>query len=164
MIKLIGRYKNRGKYIYLCILCGAMGLISSGYVPRVIAESVINKSDTNKYSTSFEFSIKGGNQRFISRPGLVIPIYQSADSILNLNLINLFDSKGAIEGNIGIGFRKMLLDKIYGFYGFYDIRRTQNQNIFHQLTIGAEYFTQNTEFRANIYLPNVTSLVRRFFQ
>jgi hypothetical protein len=47
-----------------------------------------------------------------------------------------------------------LEDSILGVYGYYDYRKTKHDNKVHQLTLGAEWLSEDFEARANIYLPS----------
>jgi hypothetical protein len=59
------------------------------------------------------------------------------------------------EGNIGLGVRRVNDSEtaIYGAYAFYDHLKSVNDNMFSQITIGAERLGLVWDFRANAYLP-----------
>ena len=58
-----------------------------------------------------------------------------------------------IEGNFGLGLRRMLEGGWnIGGYGYYDRRRSDSGNVFNQLTFGAT-LGPNWDFRANAYAP-----------
>ncbi|MBL1147240.1 MAG: hypothetical protein HND56_08865 [Pseudomonadota bacterium] len=93
-------------------------------------------------------------KRILGEAATVIPLAQSDDSLLFADLRFRFDNRSSQEGNFGIGLRKQFNDQwIGGVYGFYDIRRTRYDNIFHQVTLGAEAMTDTREARINVYLP-----------
>jgi hypothetical protein len=93
-------------------------------------------------------------KRILGEAATVIPLAQSDDSLLFADLRFRFDNRSSQEGNFGIGLRKQFNDQwIGGVYGFYDIRRTRYDNIFHQVTLGAEAMTDTREARLNVYLP-----------
>lgn len=93
-------------------------------------------------------------KRKLGETAAVIPLAQSDDTLLFADLRFRFDNQSSREGNFGIGLRKQFNDKwIGGVYGFYDIRRTQYDNFFHQATLGAEALTEHHEARLNFYLP-----------
>ncbi|TNE33101.1 MAG: hypothetical protein EP349_00225, partial [Alphaproteobacteria bacterium] len=93
-------------------------------------------------------------KRILGETAAVIPLAQDDDTLLFADLRFRFDNRSSQEGNFGIGLRKQFNDQwIGGVYGFYDIRRTQYNNVFHQVTLGAEALTENHEARINFYLP-----------
>ncbi|NQY43833.1 MAG: inverse autotransporter beta domain-containing protein, partial [Legionellales bacterium] len=110
-------------------------------------------SENRKYSPRIQTEGKIGNRRSIVRPAALIPLYQQSNSLIHLSLIGMSDTKSALEGNIGLGARHIVKDNIFGVYGFYDIRRSSQSNMIHQLTLGGEWFKKYFEFRFNIYLP-----------
>ncbi len=106
------------------------------------------------YLPKLEISLKGGNKRSIVRPGVVLPILQTRDTLTYVNLIFMGDNNQALEGNFGIGYRRIVNDKqLFGIFGHYDIRKSPYGNKYHQRTIGLEWFVGLIELRGNIYLP-----------
>lgn len=110
-------------------------------------------ADGGKYGARVQAELKGGNKRGIARPAALIPLYQTNTSLIHLSLIGLADTKSALEGNVGVGFRNLVNDNIFGAFAFYDVRKSQRGNTIHQATLGAEWFREYLEFRANVYLP-----------
>ncbi len=107
-----------------------------------------------KYPATIELSMKGGNKRSIARPGALFPIYQTSDSITYINVITMFDSIHSIEGNFGVGYRAFLNSKnIFGMFAHHDVRRSPTGKIYHQETIGLEWFRKYAEIRTNVYIP-----------
>lgn len=93
-------------------------------------------------------------KRKLGETAAVIPLAQSDDTLLFADLRFRFDNRSSQEGNFGLGLRKQFNNQwIGGVYGFYDIRRTRYDNIFHQATLGAEALMENHEARINVYLP-----------
>ncbi|NQY43120.1 MAG: inverse autotransporter beta domain-containing protein [Legionellales bacterium] len=113
----------------------------------------VESNSYSKYSPYIQAESKLGNRRQIFRPGMVIPLYQHPRHLIYIPIIGMTDSTNALEGNIGFGIRNLLGNNILGVYGFYDIRKSSNKNIIHQVTIGIEWFRSYLEFRGNIYLP-----------
>lgn len=88
---------------------------------------------------------------------LMAPLGQSERSLLFLDLRGNL-GEGKAEGNWGLAFRHFLTDDcIVGAYGFYDLRRTQNNNNFSQATFGAELLGNRWDARINGYLPENTA-------
>ncbi len=110
-------------------------------------------NEEKQFSPVLRTSIKAGRRRSVARPSMVMPLFQKKYCTFNLNIISMFDTKSAVEANIGFGYRHLLKHFIFGVYGFYDFRRTPNKNLIPQLNIGAEVFSKNFEMRFNIYLP-----------
>ena len=64
------------------------------------------------------------------------------------------DDQNSHEGNFGLGVRRMMADGWNaGLYGFFDRRHSPIDNMFNQLTFGAEMLGTNFDFRANTYWP-----------
>ena len=42
---------------------------------------------------------------------------------------------------------------MFGVFVHYDLRKTRHNNLFHQQTVGFEWFKNDMEVRANLYLP-----------
>ena len=70
-----------------------------------------------------------------------------------LNIFGLGDSLGATEGNIGLGYRQLQNECIYGAYVFYDVRKSQHNNMYNQITFGIEHLRDKFEVRLNGYVP-----------
>jgi len=92
------------------------------------------------------------------------PVWQSPDSMIFSDIRSTFDNDDNIEGNIGLGFRRIIQgtdndDWIWGIYGFYDRLKSSTDNQFNQGTFGAELLKTNFELRGNIYLPENRSYI-----
>ncbi len=107
-----------------------------------------------RYTPTMEASLKAGNIRHIGRMGIVIPLFQQPDVVTYFTGIGMRDTKKAFEGNFGFGARKIIGEHIYGLYGYYDIRKTINDNVVHGSTIGVELLHSDYEARVNVYLPD----------
>ena len=84
---------------------------------------------------------------------LMAPLWQTQRSLLFADLRGNL-GEGKAEGNWGLAFRHFLTDNcIVGAYGFYDLRRTSNDNNFSQATFGAEILGHRWDARMNGYLP-----------
>ncbi|CAL7964042.1 Protein translocase subunit SecA (modular protein) [Gammaproteobacteria bacterium] len=115
-------------------------------------------SPQNKYQPYFEI---GGAKYFnqASRAAgiydLFIPLLQSDDRLLFVDL-RIFDRTGsASEGNLHLGFRKLYPDtkQMIGIYGSFDRKRSDKGNDFDQLTVGVEYWNNRCFVGGNIYKP-----------
>ncbi len=100
------------------------------------------------------YSPKKSAKRNIARLGFVLPIFQQMDRYMTfLSIIGMKDSAKHLEGNFGVGHRTLIGSWIFGGYGFYDARRTENNNLIQQMTFGIEALSDNLEYRGNIYVP-----------
>ncbi len=119
------------------------GKISPKYTPRV------------ELTGKLGYSSKKEAKRNILRGGFVLPIFQQMNNYVSfITVIGLKDSAKHIEGNFGLGHRAFINKNwILGGYGFYDARKTENNNLIQQTTIGLEALSKYLEFRGNVYIP-----------
>ena len=95
-----------------------------------------------------------GSKRALAEASFFMPLGCSEDELLFMDLRPKIDTRDNLEGNIGLGFRKRQPDAIVGGYGYLDRRRSgQTGQYFSQVTLGVERLTEDTEMRANIYVP-----------
>ncbi|MFQ5973055.1 MAG: inverse autotransporter beta domain-containing protein, partial [Alphaproteobacteria bacterium] len=85
---------------------------------------------------------------------LFAPLMQDDRSLLFLDGRGKLFNEGVKEGNVGLGYRRMM-DGGWnlGGYGFFDLRRSENDNTFSQVTVGAEALSLDWDLRVNGYLP-----------
>jgi|GEM_PF-3102408 len=102
-----------------------------------------------------EIEAKPGTQRSLASMRIFYPLSQSDDSLLYADLRGVLSNDPSREGNIGIGFRRILSSRsaIFGAYAFYDVRRTASGNTWRQGTAGLELLGTDWETRVNAYLP-----------
>lgn len=95
-----------------------------------------------------------GTKRSLGQLDLFVPLAQDERTLLFGDARFTADDLDSLEGNIGLGARRMLGGGWnVGGYGYFDRRRTSTWNTFNQLTFGAEALGTNFDFRANSYLP-----------
>ncbi|MEO3435482.1 NosD domain-containing protein [Inquilinus sp. CAU 1745] len=101
-----------------------------------------------------DFEGRWGGDRNLGEVDLFLPLWQDGRSLLFGDIRTRLDNQGSREGNFGIGYRRML-DNGWnlGGYGFFDLRRTDDDNLFRQATLGVEALSFDWDFRANAYLP-----------
>ena len=103
--------------------------------------------------TSWE--IKPGNRRVLGDGLLMVPLYQDCRTMCFADVRAQTDDNDAREGNWGLGFRRIVEDRfIWGAYGFYDLRYSENRNYFSQGMMGMELLAINWETRVNGYIPD----------
>lgn len=126
------------KNIYL------LGLALLFAAPQTMAQDV---------AAHFDMRYKLGNKRQITSPELFLPLQQDTNSLLFADIRAMFDGDNNKEGNLGLGYRQLEDDYIWGVYGFFDRRKSQFDAYHSQATIGAEWLTEDWDFRVNGYLP-----------
>lgn len=93
--------------------------------------------------------------RQLGEGDLFLPLWQDGESLLFADMRGLWSDNQAAEGNWGLAYRQVLpSDWIAGTYVFYDTRRTELNNTFHQGTAGVELLSVDWGFRANGYIPD----------
>ena len=102
------------------------------------------------------------DDRNIGTFDLLAPITQGPDWMLFADLRGRFDDDDNLQGNFGLGFRR-IMDAgagaggdngwILGVYGFGDIINTDADNTYFQFALGAEALFKNWRARANGYIP-----------
>lgn len=108
------------------------------------------------YRAYFDFSGMAGGVNDAGQGLLFVPLAQDEESLFFADLRgNIFDNSSA-EGNFGLAYRQMIDDQwIAGAYGFYDVRRSEYNNIFKQGSFGFELLSIEWDFRVNGYVPGL---------
>jgi len=129
--------------------------------PQALADEDSEATAVGKWSGYLHLTPKVGDDRQLGRFNLMYPLSQSWDSMFFADIRLTFDDNDATEGNVGVGFRRMVPgdDWIWGIYGFYDRLKSAHGNRFNQAAFGAELLKTNVELRGNVYLPDNKSHV-----
>ena len=92
-------------------------------------------------------------ERHRAESNLFAPIWQSSKALLFfLGTGKLFEDD-IREGNFALGLRKMhRSDWNFGLWGGYDVRSSEEDNVFHQIAFGAEALSDRWDVRANGYV------------
>ena len=107
-----------------------------------------------KYSSHVEVMGLTNNQgRDLGMVNAFVPLKQSSSSIIFTDIRTQKDNKSSNEFNIGLGYRKLVKDHIWGAYAYYDRKRSSNGNFYNGLTVGGERLGEGYDFRLNFYLP-----------
>lgn len=118
---------------------------------------IISSAYANKWTPHIELEAKPGTDRSVGKADFFAPLMQDDDTLAFALARGVLTDDPTQEGNLGIGLRQMIkvgsASAIVGVYGFYDVRNSENNNIFHQVTLGGEILTEHFEFRGNLYLP-----------
>jgi hypothetical protein len=98
--------------------------------------------------------IRSGNRRTITGTDVWVPLRWDGKNLVFLDARFARSTQDDLEGNFGLGLRRVIdkWDGILGAYGYYDIRRTEYDNVFSQATLGTEWLAENWEARANAYV------------
>ncbi|HJZ23914.1 MAG TPA: inverse autotransporter beta domain-containing protein [Candidatus Babeliales bacterium] len=130
-----------------------------GLFTHTVLHAADNSDNQNRYKPYFEL---GGAKYFNQNSNaagiydLFIPLYQQKGDQIFFTDLRIFDRSGSsFEGNVHLGYRKIFLDtkQMFGIYGSFDRKRSDNQNLFNQLTLGAEYWHDKWFVGGNIYKP-----------
>lgn len=107
----------------------------------------------------------GYDNGYTTVDGFVAPTPSISNVIPFLDLRAHVFNTGNFAGNIGVGLRKIIGQRIYGVNGYYDYRNCQHVN-YNQMSFGIETLGKRIDFRVNAYLPiekNVTILADPVF-
>ncbi len=109
--------------------------------------------DTEKWTPAVEFEGRINSDRSLASPKFLIPLAQDRNSLLFTDLRSRIDDHGSEEYNVGLGYRTMRGDWIYGGYMFADYLSSANNNHYWQGTGGLEALSEDWDVRINGYLP-----------
>jgi len=110
------------------------GLLSHPAITKeAAAEDQSYDSTNNKWESRFELGGRVSDERSLGEGSMFIPLTQTQDSLIFVDLRGMFDDQNAREGNIGLGMRRMLRNGWnLGGYGYFDLRRSSMGNRFYQ--------------------------------
>jgi hypothetical protein len=123
------------------------------------ASAQFYSSETEPLQPRIEAGAKVGTERSIGSMEGWMPLAQDNGSVLYADIRWTADDGDNREGNLGLGYRKIVSDKlaggdaIIGGHGWMDRRRTDRGSTFHQITAGAEYLKEDWDVKANAYMP-----------
>src|SRR5690349_17255825 len=109
--------------------------------------------DAAKWSPYVELGGMGGTRSW-GDVDIFLPLWQDQTSLLFGDLRGTFTTQPSQEGNFGLGYRTQISPEwILGGYGYFDIQNSENDNLFYQITLGAELKSVDWDFRVNGYIP-----------
>ncbi len=94
----------------------------------------------------------GYKQGYTTLEGFFAPDPESVAVMPFLDLRGHVFNDGKLAANVGMGIRKLMNERVYGFNGYYDYRNTKIMH-YNQLGIGAESLGRCWDFRVNGYFP-----------
>ena len=108
----------------------------------------------DKWEPYIDLEGKIGNERDLGEIDFFMPLLQDDDTLFFSDIRIRKDNNSSSEGNFGVGMRRML-DNGWnvGAYGYFDRRKTSNDNYFNQVTLGAELLGEDWDARVNAYQP-----------
>lgn len=134
-------------------LCG-LAALSFGAVAEEQPQAQPSGDLGPKWGPHIDFEAKPGSKRSLGEADLLLPIAQDARTLVFSSLRGRFDDNSSLEGNLGLGVRRMLESGWnLGVYAYFDRRRSDTGNFFNQGTLGVEALGRDWDFRANGYLP-----------
>ena len=107
-----------------------------------------------RVSGRVDFGDGVGYERGFAWVEALLPLRQDDGSLFftDLRVVNFLD-EDRWEYNAGLGYRwfSPVCNRVFGVNSFYDVRRTEFNNYFHQIGVGFEALSPNLEFRINGY-------------
>jgi len=131
---------------------------AAGIAPAALAVALAapawGQDSPDKWGGFLDLEAKPGTARHLGEADLFVPLAQDERNLLFANVKARLDDNDSKEGNFGAGVRHMHTSGWnLGAYGYFDRRITGNDNLFNQLTFGAEALGEDFEFRVNSYWP-----------
>ena len=121
------------------------------------AKQLLANSSQIRYAPNLNIAayyLGNNDANFAGDYQVFVPLWQRPYQLVFGNF-RFYDKTGTPqEMNGTIGYRAMLReDQLLGFYGGYDLLKTEDGNQFHQLTAGVEYWRNKFFVGGNIYVP-----------
>ncbi len=127
-------------------------LLSMGIATTAVAEN-------NKWNPWYEFGgYYGTDEASRGEAVLFMPLSQDADTLVFTDLRGKLFEHGAMEGNMALGYRQMFESGFnYGAWIGADLRHTEYDNTFWQMSGGFEALSDSFDARVNWYGPATSS-------
>jgi hypothetical protein len=120
------------------------------------ASSATAAENAANWAPVFEFEGRVNSDRSLVSPKFLIPLKQDENSMLFTDIRSRLDDNASEEYNIGVGYRTINNDWIYGGYVFADYLNSENGNAYWQGVGGLEALSENWDLRINGYKPEST--------
>ena len=141
------------------VCCGARAGVAGRITAALLATTAmaspaLAQDEASKWGPSLDLEAALGTERSRGEVDAFWPLWQDGRAMLFADLRGKLFEDDASEGNFGLGYRRML-DGGWnlGGYGFFDLRSSENDNTFSQITVGAEALSVDWDLRANVYVP-----------
>lgn len=113
----------------------ALGLVvflAPAILRAQILDDVFDEGFDQPYAPYIELGGIGGDFPETGTTFLFAPLWQTPDEMFFADLRGLYNDLDEVEGNWGLGYRRMINDDaIFGLYGYYDVRYTEFNNRYH---------------------------------
>lgn len=124
----------------------------------VLGGTTHTSAQYDRWNPYLEFEGRAGDGPERGQGRIFAPLMQDDASLLFGDIRLMYTDQQAYEGNFGLGYREIINNRrLWGAYGFFDIKETALNNTFYQGSIGAELLDINWGLRANGYLPNLNA-------
>jgi len=135
-------------YYYKIFLLFIISLITGNSIA-----SQITMTEDNKYTPIIDFSTTKSKRRTVGEIDFMLPMWQKQNDLTLLDIKYKKDKK-SYEYNLGLVYRHNNDDKwIWGIYGYFDRRKTENKLYANQWTFGSEILSRYFDGRLNFYVP-----------
>jgi len=132
--------------------------VYAGEIPTV--ENNTNITNSRVLSSPEEWplmmrpGVREGNGRTLFYMDYFVPVAVTDETLFFVNPKLVWDEEYANEQNIGFGLRNLFFDDklILGSNFYYDRKKTEYDNLFHQLGFGVEALSKWIDVRGNFYL------------
>src|SRR5215510_16075357 len=116
-----------------------VGVAAVAVVAPLAGNAWAQAAATDKWQPFVELGGAGGSNFSFGDVDIFLPLWQDQTSLLFGDLRGTFTTQPSQEGNFGLGFRTQISPEwILGGYGYFDIQNSPNNNLFYQVTLGAE--------------------------
>jgi hypothetical protein len=134
-------------------------LIATALSPAILRaqtlDQIFDDDSELSYAPFVELNGYGADFPETGTTFLFAPLWQTEDEMFFADLRGLYNDLAEVEGNWGLGYRRIINDDtIFGVYGYYDQRFTEWNNRYHQATLGMELLRVENEARLNVYIPD----------
>lgn len=149
-IALSNKYhvRNMQNYYYKIFILFIFSLIARNSIANQITIT-----EDNKYTPIIAFSATKSKRRTIGEIDFMLPMWQKQNDLTLLDIKYKKDKK-SYEYNLGLVYRHNNDDKwIWGIYGYFDRRKTENKLHANQWTFGSEILSRYFDSRLNFYIP-----------
>ncbi len=106
------------------------------------------------YPVMLDISLHKPKQGFRGEINTMIPFFPTNNNLTIIDVRLKKPPKEGYEYNLGLVYRHNFNDKwIFGFYNYFDQRKTINHLLYKQWTIGTEILSEYLDARINLYHP-----------
>ncbi len=111
------------------------------------------QADQRPLNPRIDNGLKLGSERSLLTTEIWLPVRQGEDRVLYGDIRLSGDDMDNFEGNLGIGYRQIAGNAVFGAHGWIDRRKTARGSTFNQATLGVEALGRDLDVRLNGYLP-----------